>query len=201
MKNDPQPSIFRQESLERLSSPEQLDQLMQVVNSKSWLSLAALGTLVGLVLVWSIFGRIPVAIAGRGVLVYPSDSSDELVGLTYFDSATASRIQPGMEIVIVPDRVGTDAMGGMLGRVKTVSDSPLMTLDAARQASTTNLQSEAIEVVIELEPDASTVSGYRWSSPAGQRIEVAPGMTATARITLDQKAPIAFAFPFLEVAQ
>jgi len=32
--------IFRQESLERLSSPERLDQLMQVLAPKDWLALA-----------------------------------------------------------------------------------------------------------------------------------------------------------------
>jgi hypothetical protein len=31
--------IFRQESLERLSSPDQLDQLLQVVNPQNWLPL------------------------------------------------------------------------------------------------------------------------------------------------------------------
>lgn len=64
--------LFRKESLERLSSPERLDQLMQVVNPKSWLPLVSLGVIVGSALVWSIYGRIPVTIEGRGVLVYPS---------------------------------------------------------------------------------------------------------------------------------
>lgn len=64
--------LFRKESLERLSSPERLDQLMQVVNPKSWLPLASLGVIVGTALIWSIYGRIPVTIEGRGVLVFPS---------------------------------------------------------------------------------------------------------------------------------
>lgn len=65
-------NLFRKESLERLSSPERLDQLMQVVNPKSWLPLAALGMITGSALIWSIYGRIPVAIEGRGVLIHPS---------------------------------------------------------------------------------------------------------------------------------
>ncbi|MBD2489588.1 NHLP bacteriocin system secretion protein [Aulosira sp. FACHB-615] len=63
--------IFRQESVERLSSPERLDQLMQVVSPKSWLPLIALSSLVGVAIVWSIYGRIPITIEGRGVLIYP----------------------------------------------------------------------------------------------------------------------------------
>jgi HlyD family secretion protein len=64
-------SLFRKESLERLSSPERLDQLMQVVSPKSWLPLLALGSLVGVGIVWSIYGRIPITVEGRGVLIYP----------------------------------------------------------------------------------------------------------------------------------
>ncbi|MGI0489137.1 NHLP bacteriocin system secretion protein [Pantanalinema rosaneae CENA516] len=80
--------LFRQESLERLSSPERLDQLMQVVNPKSWLPLASLGIVVGSALIWSIYGRIPVTIEGQGVLVFPSQvvslqskSSGQLISL------------------------------------------------------------------------------------------------------------------------
>ena len=66
-------SIFRKESLERLSSPERLDQLMQVVSPKSWLPLVALGSIVGVAVIWSIYGRIPITVEGRGVLIYPSN--------------------------------------------------------------------------------------------------------------------------------
>jgi HlyD family secretion protein len=62
---------FRQKSLERLSSPERLDQLLSIVDRKSWLPLTALGLLVTAVVVWSIVGRIPVTVQGHGILVYP----------------------------------------------------------------------------------------------------------------------------------
>ena len=64
-------NLFRKESLERLSSPERLDQLMQVVSPKSWLNLVTLGSLVLVAIVWSIYGRIPITVEGRGVLIYP----------------------------------------------------------------------------------------------------------------------------------
>ncbi|MCC5632945.1 NHLP bacteriocin system secretion protein [Nostoc sphaeroides CHAB 2801] len=64
-------SLFRKESLERLSSPERLDQLMQIVSPKSWLALVALGSLVGVGIIWSIYGRIPITVDGRGVMIYP----------------------------------------------------------------------------------------------------------------------------------
>jgi NHLM bacteriocin system secretion protein len=63
--------LFRQESLERLSSPERLDQLMQVVNPKAWVPLTAMGSLVVVATVWSVFGRIPLTVTGEGVLLQP----------------------------------------------------------------------------------------------------------------------------------
>jgi HlyD family secretion protein len=81
-------NLFRKESLDRLSSPERLDQLMQVVSPRSWLPLVTLGSLVGVAVIWSIYGRIPITVEGRGVLIYPSKvvplqskSSGQLIAL------------------------------------------------------------------------------------------------------------------------
>ncbi|MEQ9356174.1 NHLP bacteriocin system secretion protein [Coleofasciculus chthonoplastes] len=71
-----QKTLFRQESLERLSSPERLDQLMKVVSPKDWLPLATLGSLVGIAFIWSIVGRIPITASGQGVLIYPRQVVD-----------------------------------------------------------------------------------------------------------------------------
>jgi HlyD family secretion protein len=63
--------LFRQEALERLSSPERLDQMMQVVNRRAWLPLATIGSLVVVAVIWSVFGRIPLTVNGQGVLIRP----------------------------------------------------------------------------------------------------------------------------------
>ncbi len=63
--------MFRKEALERLSSPEQLDQLLKVVNPRAWIPLATAGSLVFVAGVWSVFGRLPLKVNGEGVLIYP----------------------------------------------------------------------------------------------------------------------------------
>ncbi|MBE9210043.1 NHLP bacteriocin system secretion protein [Nostoc sp. LEGE 06077] len=68
--------IFREESLERLSSPERLDQLMQVINPKDWLVLTVFGGLTFIGLIWSIFGRVPINVEGKGVLIQPRQLVD-----------------------------------------------------------------------------------------------------------------------------
>jgi HlyD family secretion protein len=59
------------ESLDYVPSPEQLDQLMQVVKPKHWIPAATIGGLTTIALVWSVVGRIPMAVSGQGVLISP----------------------------------------------------------------------------------------------------------------------------------
>lgn len=61
--------IFRQAALDRLASPEQLDELMQVTTPRSVWALGACCTLIGLAIVWSIFGVIPSKVSGSGILI------------------------------------------------------------------------------------------------------------------------------------
>ncbi len=61
--------IFRQAALERLSSPEQLDQLVRVTQPMGWLALLALSLVILSALVWGILGRLPVQVAGSGILI------------------------------------------------------------------------------------------------------------------------------------
>jgi HlyD family secretion protein len=61
--------IFRKVALERLSSPEQLDQLMQVTDPKGWLALGALGVLLLTSVTWGVFGSIPTQARGEGILL------------------------------------------------------------------------------------------------------------------------------------
>ena len=62
-------SIYRPAALERLSSPEQLDQVMRVTGSRSWLILAAVALLLIATLVWGFYGSIPSKAAGQGLLI------------------------------------------------------------------------------------------------------------------------------------
>lgn len=61
--------IFRKVALERLSSPEQLDQLMQVTNPRGWLALGAFGALLLAALTWAVLGSIPSDATGEGILL------------------------------------------------------------------------------------------------------------------------------------
>jgi HlyD family secretion protein len=102
-------SIFRAEALDQLSSPEQLEQLLQVTNRKSWITLATVGFLVLATLLWSIFGRIPVTVGGNGILIYPRQvmpfQASTEGQLASMNIAVGDRVQAGQVIatISVPD--------------------------------------------------------------------------------------------------
>ncbi len=62
-------SLFRKNALDALASPEQLDQPLQLLRPSYWLLLISLTGFSLSILLWSIFGRLPVRIEGRGVLL------------------------------------------------------------------------------------------------------------------------------------
>ena len=190
-------SIFRKEALERLSSPEQLDQLMEIVTPRSWLPLMTLGGLLGMGLLWSFLGRIPVTTTGRAVLVYTDDTSKELVGVAHFDAREVVQIDPGMKVLMIPDvDTGKQISGGIYGRVKSVAAPKVRTLEGIRKSANPEATTR-LEVLVELKSDAESDSGYEWSAYSDNLASLA-GLPGIARITLAEKAPITFVFPFLD---
>lgn len=62
-------SVFRRVSLERLSSPEQLDTAMQVTNLQSWLIYLALTALLSVAVYWGVAGRIPIQVSAPTIIL------------------------------------------------------------------------------------------------------------------------------------
>ncbi len=191
MAEDKTAGLFRQEALERLSSPERLDELMKVVSLKTWLPLATIGVLLGLGLIWSVVGRIPVTTSGRGVLVQGEGSAPELIALLYFDNRYRGQFRRGMPVVLTPETLLVYHEPGVQAVVLEIVEPPALTLNQARQGAaddiTANDQGD-LEIWAQLTPMAA-------SMPPDT---VVPGVAIEGRVTLDEKAPIAFIFPFLD---
>lgn len=61
--------IFRQSSLEKLSSPEQLDRVIKITSSRSWLILAVMMILAVSLVLWGLLGEIPTQVTSDGILL------------------------------------------------------------------------------------------------------------------------------------
>lgn len=132
-----------------------------------------------------------------------SDNSSELVGLTYFSVKDGKKIQPGMKIQIVPETVKRERFGGIVGVVTSVSAFPVSLegvqslVGNAEVAKRLTSSEPQIEVSAALEKDETTYSGYRWSSSRGPELVTSSGTTATARVVVEQRAPITYILPSL----
>ena len=62
-------AVFRKVSLDRLASPEQLDQLLQVTDARGWIALGAIGAVLVTAIAWGMVGRLPENVGGMGILV------------------------------------------------------------------------------------------------------------------------------------
>lgn len=61
--------IFRKSSLEKLSSPEQLDKMIVITPPSFWIGLLGAGIIIITALVWSVVGRLPVNVEAQGIYV------------------------------------------------------------------------------------------------------------------------------------
>lgn len=61
--------IFRQAALDRLASPERLDELIEVTTPRLWLALLGACTLLAVAAGWGLYGSIPTVVHGQGILI------------------------------------------------------------------------------------------------------------------------------------
>lgn len=61
--------IFRKVSLERLASPDQLDQIIRISRAKSWAALLAIVILASVGVVWACEGAVPTTVTGHGMIL------------------------------------------------------------------------------------------------------------------------------------
>lgn len=129
-------------------------------------------------------------------------SSDELISITYYSVADGKKIQSEMPMQITPQTVKRERFGGIVGTVSQVSTFPIAKEAAVSTVGNAELveglvanNKGLIQVEATLKTDSQTYSGYEWSSSAGPQLEMTPGITTTARVTVEQRAPITFLLP------
>jgi len=61
--------IFREVALERLASPERLDELIEVTSPRLWLALIGACMLLMMAAAWSLYGSVPTFVHGQGILI------------------------------------------------------------------------------------------------------------------------------------
>jgi hypothetical protein len=87
----PGANIFREKSLEHMSSPEHLTDYIKVSNPSVWLVLSAILLMLVSIVAWSIFGTLPTTLT---VNAYVENGSATF----YVDRDMAAKLKPGMMV-------------------------------------------------------------------------------------------------------
>ncbi|MCH3943995.1 MAG: hypothetical protein WAY93_10765 [Atopobiaceae bacterium] len=101
-------SLFRKKSLDRLSSPDQLNDYIRVTNPAVWLVLAAVVLIFAMLALWMTFGEISVSAT---CVVIARDGTSEV----YVPASDAGHLKEGLPVEMVNVEVGT---------LTSVSDKP-----------------------------------------------------------------------------
>lgn len=105
-------SIFRQESLDRVESPEKLDKFIKASRPSAWVAVIALLVLAIAVIVWGFTGRIPKVYVTKGVSFADGNI------YCYIVPDDISAITQGCQVnITLPDN---DMIGGTVAEVSTV---------------------------------------------------------------------------------
>ena len=115
-------SLFRKKNLERISSPEQLNDYIKVSNPSVWLIISAMLILMVAFSVWAFSGNITSEVSGEGVFMSTSQGTVDSV-VCYVDVHQAQKISEGMEVRIYNNFKQMEAY--VNGSVAKISNVPV----------------------------------------------------------------------------
>jgi len=143
--------------------------------------------------------------AGDPILSIQPDLQD-LEVLLYLQSARAKDVRAGLAAKISPSNVKPEEFGLINGYVTYVSEFPDTPAELMR-----NFQNEVLVktltgegpvtgVHVEMEKNAKTASGYRWTSSKGPDLTLTGGTLCTAEVVTRWQKPIELLLPSLRKA-
>ena len=130
-------------------------------------------------------------------------AGERLDATIYMPPDRGKDIRPGMEVHVEPTQIAREEFGAIIGKVAAISEFPVTPQGMAADLHNDTLVKQFSEhgapyaAKIQLEPDASTVSGYRWSSGKGPPVRLSSGTLARAEVTTREQAPIGLVIPLV----
>lgn len=113
-------NLFREKSLKRISSPEELDGYIRVSTPSTWLILSAIIILLASFCIWGAFGRLETIVTASGTV----KNGKMTVALSEKNS---ERVQSDMKVYLNGEAVGTvekvtpDTEQGVTARISTTN--------------------------------------------------------------------------------
>lgn len=187
--------IFRKSSLERISSPEQLNEYVKVTNPSVWALLMGLFALLAAVAVWVFAGAIPETIRFEGV-VYGREAEPRTV-YCYLPMSDSKRLSEGMAAQVSPDYAPREEYGYIFGSIAGIGAKPIsendliLTFGNPRYVEGLIPPGNVVEVRISLK---TTGDRLQWSNQKGQALTISAGTNCNVLIVTRERKPYELLF-------
>ncbi|MDR2577218.1 MAG: hypothetical protein LBC70_00195 [Chitinispirillales bacterium] len=187
--------IFRKDSIERLSSPERLNECVKMVQPRLWYVLAGFFAIVLAVSIWAFTGTIPDRVHLRCV-VYSEFGEVSLYA--YLPFTVSKRLTEGMPVQISPDYAVREEYGYIYGNVESIGhrviDERYLTERYGGLSFVSGILPPAsagnfVEIKIVPEKDGGRL---KWSSYRGTDIVLEDGAYCTGVIVIRERRPYEF---------
>ncbi len=188
-KND----LFRKSTLERVTSPEQLNEYIKVTNPSLIVMLIGIFTILIAGVIWIFSSGIPKTVDLTGVAVTDSVGTQKVY--CYVPIATSKRLATGMDVQISPDYADREEYGFINGKILSVGSSVMTEEYLNSKFSNPQLVIPSVTAamqqgnVVEIE-----ISLGEWSSEKGEGIEVTDGTTCAVSAIIGETKPYELIF-------
>lgn len=123
-------NLFRKSSLEKFSSPEQLNDYIKVANPSTFIIITALVLVLICSLIWGITGSIANTFNLTGLIISPNkDNSQNGNAVFYIPMEQADNIKENMKVQVSPRNMPREEYGYMYGTIKYIEDIPVYSQD------------------------------------------------------------------------
>ncbi|MDO4199638.1 MAG: hypothetical protein Q4D57_02620 [Clostridia bacterium] len=177
--------LFRKSTLERVSSPEQLNEYIKVNNPSLILMLVGLFVIVISGFIWMFSGGIPETVNLNGVIIEEPGRPQEVC--CYVPISTSKRLKEGMDVQISPDYAGREEYGYVNGKITSVGkdvvtseylqanfENPQVVLPAVQMAAK---EGNVVEI---------RMSVGEWSNEKGKQITLSEGANCTVQAVVGE---------------
>ncbi|HCF71134.1 MAG TPA: hypothetical protein DER33_06040 [Syntrophomonas sp.] len=190
-----QNSIFRKSSLERISSPEQLNEYVKVTNPGVWAVLLGLFALLIAVAIWAFAGNIPETVQLTGV-AFAQDGEEEAV-YCFVPMSVSKRLSDGMKVQVSPDYASREEYGYIFGTVESIGEKPVteeeivQTFGHIQYVQGLITQGNMVAVKVALQRAEGRL---KWSTHKGESVSVTSGSYCELLIVTKERKPYELIF-------
>ncbi len=183
-------NLFRKSTMDRISSPDQLNDYIKVTSVSVWCILAGLFVFVLGVGIWGFTGSIPETVQVEGVAYAVTDNANAVY--CFLPLGTAKRLKEGMNVQVSPEYAPRSEYGFIYGKIAKIGKRPVTeqqivkTFGSLKYLQGLLPEGNALEIKLSLE---EVDNKLQWSNKKGETITLSSGSKCSVLIITKARKP------------